>query len=158
GDADGTVWRFDISSQNPNQWFGEVYLDAFNATGQSSAGFASDTNWGSLAREPLAAQPLVSLDRVGNLSVSIGTGDQNLIGAANTSPNFVWSRGGPPQLDPPTGATRLRAQVNWFKPLLSGEMVSGPMAVFNGTWMFTSYVPASTTAACQLGIGRFWMM
>src|SRR5262249_49897292 len=53
---------------------------------------------------------------------------------------------------------RLRAQVNWFKPLLTGEMVSGPMAVFNGTWMFTSYVPASTTAACQLGIGRFWMM
>ena len=24
GDADGTVWRFDISSQDPNQWFGEA--------------------------------------------------------------------------------------------------------------------------------------
>src|SRR5262249_44385310 len=33
-----------------------------------------------------------------------------------------------------------------------------PMAVFNGTWMFASYVPASTSGACQLGTGRFWMM
>jgi type IV pilus assembly protein PilY1 len=158
GDADGTVWRFDISSKNPNEWFGEVYLDAFNVTGQSSAGFASDTGWGAKAREPLAGPPLLSLDRTGNVSVSIATGDQNAIGSANTYPNFVWATSEVPQLDSSTGLTRLRAQVWWFDPLLSGEMVTGPMAVFNGIWLFTSYVPAAVSASCQQGIGRFWEM
>jgi type IV pilus assembly protein PilY1 len=158
-DADGTVWRFDLSNSDPNQWFGEVFLDPFNSTAASATGLGSDVNFPTLGRSPVDVTPVIALGRDGNLVVEVATGKQDQAGSINAYPNFVYSLSEAAQTDPTTSTTRLRAQVNWFKPLLSGEMVTGPMQVFDGVFYFASFAPpASGASACGGGVARLWGM
>lgn len=42
-DADGTIWRFDVSDPSPANWSGQLYLDLYNQTVDSPPGFAPPT-------------------------------------------------------------------------------------------------------------------
>jgi type IV pilus assembly protein PilY1 len=158
-DADGTMWRFDISNSDPNQWYGEIFLDAFNANAAAAVGKSSDASFPTLGRSPIAVTPVIAPGRDGNLTIELGTGDQNQIGAINTYPNFVYATSESVQTDTSTSVTKLRAQVNWFKPLLTGEMITGPAAVFDGTFYFASFAPPTVGgASCGGGTARLWGM
>ncbi len=147
GDADGTVWRFDLSSSDPTQWIGEVYLDLYNGTVDTSS-----TSWGDA--QPLEVTPVVSLDPAGELVMNIATGTTESYN--NSGLEYVYS-----VTEKVQGSTpKLRAYVNWwlgpptFQP---GERVSGPMTVFNGTLYFSTYAASPPgVQVCTGGMARLW--
>jgi type IV pilus assembly protein PilY1 len=150
-DADGTVWRFDVSSPNPSNWFGELYLDLYNQTVDLHS-----TAWNE--GQPVQVPMVLSLDPSGNvvLNAASGTTDQY----DTSGIEYVYSitekiaQGTTP---------KLRAYVNWWMQPAAidnapGERVSGPMTVFNGTLYFSTFsAPAAgTVTSCNPGIARLW--
>ncbi len=165
GDADGTIWKFDVTSSNPSSWTGELFLDLYNTTVDP----ATTTSWGD--GQPFQVTPILSLDTAGELVINAATGS---IQSFDTSGiELVYSITEKVQGNP----AKLRANVNWwlgpvkyydntgtlqafggatigFQP---GERVSGPMTVFNGTLYFSTYAAASASAAsCSSGVASLW--
>ena len=62
GDQDGTIWRLDVSDPNPNNWFVEPFIDAYNTKVQSSTAAAALAN-----RAPIVRAPSLSIGRDGNV-------------------------------------------------------------------------------------------
>ncbi len=147
GDADGTVWRFDLSSSDPTKWVGELYLDLYNTTVDTST-----TSWSD--GQPLEVTPVVSLDTSGQLVLNIATGTTETYTSSGLE--YVYS-----VTEKVQGSTpKLRANVNWWlgpPTFQAGERVSGPMTVFNGTLYFATYAAAAPeTAVCSGGMARLW--
>ncbi|HZU83027.1 MAG TPA: PilC/PilY family type IV pilus protein [Polyangiaceae bacterium] len=149
GDADGTVWRFDLSSSDPSAWFGERYLDLYNQTVDTSS-----TSWADGQTVQLA--PVVSLDTAGNVVVNVATGSQETFDSTGTY--YVYSISEIVQGTP----AKLRASVNWWLNPTTvtnqpGERVSGPMTVFDGVLYFATYAaPPPGTQSCTSGDARLW--
>jgi type IV pilus assembly protein PilY1 len=153
GDADGTIWRFDLSSSDPSQWFGELYLDLYNQK--------VDTNTNSWTDgQPIEVTPVISLDPAGQVVLNVASGTTQQFDTSGQE--LLYSVTEKVQGSPP----KLRAFVNWwlgppgtygtpvFQP---GERVSGPMTVFNGTLYFATYYAGATgTNSCNGGIARLW--
>ncbi len=165
GDADGTLWRLDLSDPNPANWTGGLYLDAYNQTVDTNA-----TAWAD--GQPFAVKPELALDSAGELVLDAATTttdqfDQNGIYTLYSITEKVQG----------TSPPALRAFVNWSlnSPLTSisaastsaaawalGERVSGPMTVFNGTLFFSTYAAgapgsaSSTATSCNNGTARIW--
>jgi type IV pilus assembly protein PilY1 len=165
GDADGTIWKFDVSSSNPSNWTGELFLDLYNTTVDPT----TTTSWSD--GQPFQVTPILSLDTAGELVINAATGS---IQSFDTSGiELVYSITEKVQGNP----AKLRASVNWwlgpvkyydntgalqgfngatigFQP---GERVSGPMTVFNGTLYFsTYYAGGSGAASCSSGVASLW--
>jgi type IV pilus assembly protein PilY1 len=124
GDADGQLWRIDLSNADPTQWTVTLAWDAYF---DSSA---------TTIRDQAELTPVVSTDPVGNLVVAYATGDQNLL-TTQSSSNRVWSL-----TETPTAHT---ISQNWavkFSP--SQGHVTGPMALFNNVLYFSTFVPLAT--------------
>jgi type IV pilus assembly protein PilY1 len=168
GDADGTLWRLDVSDPIPANWTGGLYLDAYNGTVDTNATAWSDG-------QPFEVNPTLALDSAGEvvLDATTTTTDQFDQTGIYTLYSITEKVQG-------TSPPALRAFVNWSlnSPLTPttppgtslaawglGERVSGPMTVFNGTLFFSTYaagapgsssLPATTTATCNNGIARIW--
>ena len=150
GDADGTIWRFDLSSQNPSDWVGELYLDLYNP----AADTAQATSWGD--GQPLEVPLVTSLDTAGNLVISASTGSTESFDTTGTYYTYSITEmvAGSP--------IKPRASVNWWLDTSTvtgsaGERVSGPMTVFDGVLYFATYAAAPVgTQACTSGHGRIW--
>jgi type IV pilus assembly protein PilY1 len=153
GDADGTVWRFDLSSSEPNNWVGEIYLDLYNQTVDTNP---TTTSWND--GQPLQVPPVLSLDPAGEvvLNVASGTTDQ----FDTTGIEYVYSI--TEKVNLLGGTAKLRANVNWWMQpavidTLPGERVSGPMTVFNGTLYFSTFAAAPVgTQSCSAGTAKLW--
>ncbi len=138
GDADGTLWRFDLSSPNPNKWEASLFLDTQAPAG---SGAAEDNG------QAISVTPVLSTDDAGRLVVSVATGDQEDLTAPTGVDNFVYS-----VTETFQATTGAQAKVNWYKALTGGERITGPMAVFDGLHIFATYTPPSTSAAaCSPG-------
>jgi type IV pilus assembly protein PilY1 len=151
GDADGTVWRFDLSSPDPTQWVGELYLDLYNGTVDTNSTAWSDG-------QPLEVTPVVSLDTSGQLVMNIATGTTETYNS--TGLEYVYSVTEKVQV---LGTTsKLRSYVNWWlgpPTFAAGERVSGPMTVFDGTFYFATYAaaaPGSGSPVCAGGNAHLW--
>lgn len=145
-DADGTIWRFDLTDLNPANWKGEMFLDAYNTTVDTDAINAWSHG------QPIAVPMVTSLDRLGSVVLNFATGDQETY--TTTGTNFVYSVSEKVQ---GSATFKLRAQVNWYKPLLNGERVSGPMSVFDGVHYFATFRPTAS-AGCSVGTPFIWGM
>jgi len=147
GDADGTIWRFDVSSSDPSQWFGELYLDLYNSTVDTST-----TSWSD--GQPFEVTPVLSLDSSGEVVLDAASGSTETFDT--TGVDYVYSITEKVQGSPP----KLRANVNWWlgpPTFQAGERVSGPMTVFNSTLYFSTYAAAQTgQAVCTGGLARLW--
>jgi type IV pilus assembly protein PilY1 len=170
-DADGTMWKFDLSSPDPTQWTGELYLDFYNQTVDTNA-----TSWSD--GQPLQVPPSLSLDTSGELVINAASGTTDSFDSSGV--DFLYSI-----TEKVQGATpKLRAFVNWYlgnpltattstppptpqvnlpvAPLLPGERVSGPMTVFDGTLYFSTYAatptppPGQPVTSCQPSVARVW--
>jgi type IV pilus assembly protein PilY1 len=172
-DADGTIWKFDLSNTDPTKWTGELFLDLYNQTVDTNA-----TSWAD--GQPLTVSPTVALDPLGQVVLNAGTGQTDTFDSNGI--DFVYSI-----TEKVQGSTspKLRAFVNWylgsplvtppstvFPPspqaavtapgLLPGERVSGPMTVFNGVLYFTTYAAAPAApagqlpASCTNAVARVW--
>jgi type IV pilus assembly protein PilY1 len=168
-DIDGTMYKFDVSDPNTSNWTAELYFDAFGIPPAQlpapAAGAPAPSTVADMANisEPIALPPVLSLDRSGNLTMHIATGDQDVFSATTFKPgtdndkddriadyNFLYSL--TEKLD---AANRLRANVNWYIPFVDGERVTGPMAVFDSSFYFASFHPGVANA-CTNGEGRIW--
>ena len=140
GDADGTLWRLDVSNPTPSAWTASLFQDLY--AGRSSTG-----------GQPLAVTPSVSTDDSGNVVLHVATGDQDSIVLNNTEQDMVFSI-----TETRDSSNKPKAQVNWFNVLVSGERVTGPMVVFDHTLYFASYQPTvpSTAACTDLGVAKLW--
>lgn len=155
GDADGTVWRFDVSSPNPAQWFGDAFIDLYNQTVDTSA-----TSWND--GQPFDVPMVASLDSTGSLVLNIASGTTQTFDTTGIEYLYSVSEkvGGSP--------TRLRASVNWYwipmtpavtttpSFLQQGERVAGPMTVFNGTLYFATYYAGTPSTGCNPGRAKLW--
>jgi len=154
GDADGTIWKFDLSSSNPSNWTGELYLDLYNQAADNHT--ATAWNEG----QPFTVTPIVSLDTSGEVTLLAATTTTQTFDT--TGYYFIASISEKVQGNP----AKLRASVNWWlgpKTMTSssngfdpGERVSGPMTVFNGTAYFSTYAAAQGTQSCSSGDARVW--
>ncbi|MFO0670096.1 MAG: PilC/PilY family type IV pilus protein [Polyangiaceae bacterium] len=144
GDADGTLWRFDLTSKDPSQWKGELFFDTVNQTVDTSG-----TAWAN--GQPIVVPPVVALDRNGNLVVEVATGDQDVFTA--TGKNYLFSLS--ERLSSET-VPKLRSVPNWYLGFSNGERVSGPMAVFDGILYFSTFAAAEATAICSGGLPKVW--
>ncbi|MGH7270438.1 MAG: hypothetical protein ACREJ3_08405, partial [Polyangiaceae bacterium] len=143
GDADGTIWRLDVSDSDPSKWTGGLYLDAYNTQVDTNA-----TAWAD--GEPFQVDPALSLDSAGELVLDAATTSTDSYDTNGIY--FVYSLTEKVQGTTPG----LHAWVNWYigSPLTKtgtalmglGERVSGPMTVFNSTLYFATYAAASPPA------------
>jgi len=124
GDRDGLLWRADFASTNPQDWKMQVFFDAF--TGQQP-------NEG----QPIATPPVLSVDRVGNVTIALSTGDQETFLATTGMKNYQWSL-----IEKPTGSPPVfKSEAQWSLLLKDGERISGPMSLFTSTLYYTTYLP-----------------
>jgi len=152
GDQDGALWRLNFASKTgePEDWVLDLFFDGFPA---ATPDFGHTWNQG----QPITAAPVISVDRIGNLTVAFSTGDQEAIGALSGLSNYVWSLTEQPSAD----RTKLAPKVNWnlgLKGSLSGDRVIGEMALFSGDLFFSTVGPDQQNDACSSGSGKVWGM
>jgi type IV pilus assembly protein PilY1 len=161
GDADGTMWRLDLTSTDPTQWRAAMFFDSYNA--QVDNYNSTDTNHLAYDSEAIAITPITTLDRQGNITLQYATGDQQTYTASYTIPgqptqvrdevNFVYSLKLAPN---PSVPGALQSAVNWYYAFDRGERVSGPMAVFDDTFYFATFAPPNPLVGLVCNGGTLW--
>ncbi len=152
GDADGTLWRIDVSSSDITKWKVDLFADLIPAGGGAAVEAAKS--------QPIQVPPQIALDQNGNIILNVATGDQESIvrkdaaGSGTSELNYVFSFQDPR----PTSASTTRARFNWKRVLQDGERVTGPMTVFDRTLYFTTFLPLiPTSGTCTNGgNARIW--
>jgi type IV pilus assembly protein PilY1 len=142
GDADGTLWRIDVTSTNPASWKATLFADLIPSTESADKS------------QPIQVTPILSLEPGGSLVINAATGDQESVIYRSGEKNYVWSI-----LEKrPTSSAGPRAQTNWRETLNDGERVTGPMTVFDRTLYFASFAPnvPAATACENAGVARLW--
>lgn len=141
GDADGTLWRIDVSDPQPANWKVTLFQDLVSASLPTSPGAAQS--------QPIQVPPVLTQDPFGGIVVAAATGDQENMVASTTERNYLWSIQEQRAIDPTTPG---RALVKWYQPFTAAARVTGPMTVFDRTLYFASYQPVvPTAAACTNG-------
>lgn len=138
GDADGTMWRLDLSAPDPADWKVSLFQDLFPGAGTPGTD-----------GQPIVVPPVASLDPVGNVVLNVATGEQeNLVASSAYNRVFSIVEG------KPVGGS-IRSEVRWFIDLKNGERVTGPMAVFDGTLFFATYLPEPLSGVCATAAKPF---
>ncbi len=162
GDADGTMWRLDLTNPNPALWRASLFNDSYNGTADIYN--LTDTNHLAYDSEAIVVTPVMTLDSLGNLTLQYATGDQSSYTANYTIPgqptqsreeiNFVYSL--------KVGSTAATgapvAQVNWYQPFREGERVTGPITVFDSKLYFATFAPPNPGVGlvCNGGTPKLW--
>lgn len=150
-DADGVIWRIDLSSTDPNEWSAYPFHDMFWDQGPFS---------GEVSYEA----PLLSTDEEGNLIVLVATGDTNNFIKPDAENRVASLTEFLPTLSggtKPTGVS-YKARLNWELGtattgglnLEKSELITGSMALFEGQLFFGSFISRGSADACQSGSGR----
>ncbi len=171
GDADGVVWRINLSSTDPTQWKMEPFFDAYNAKVDppTDASGAVMTLTGDMAEagQPIFTAPVVSTDQAGAVILNFSTGNQDFVDAPYF-PATVAAYGAAGETLPAMGTIwsvrevedvsleKIRVDPRWFLRLPGGERVTGPLQLFNGQLFFTSMWPVSGSGICTEGETRLW--
>lgn len=150
GDADGTLWRVDMSSTNPaNWWMGDAF-DLFWDRGYNVG-------------QPIIERPVTSIDQLGRTIIAFGSGDTDLL--EGTDENRVASIVETTQTDLAGTSTGINIEENWgIRPgsqttdrdFLAGERLTGSMTLFNNVLYFGTFAPRVGTDPCQIGAARLW--
>jgi type IV pilus assembly protein PilY1 len=152
-DADGVIWRIDMSAADQvassplSGWTARPFHDVF---------WDLAPEQGELSYEA----PILSVDKDGRVVVIVGTGDTNNF-VKPTVKNRVVSL---TEIVVPTisGPEQFKASLNWEKRvkatdqtgLVDSELVSGKMALFNRELFFGTFIAVTGGNACDLGKGR----
>jgi type IV pilus assembly protein PilY1 len=135
GDADGTIWRIDVSSPDPTQWDVQLFQDLIAPAGAANAA----------ASQPINVPMVLSQSPTGSLVLNAATGDQENIVASSTERNYVFSI---EELRPDATSARGKPNVRWYQNLDQAKRVTGPMVVFDRAVYFATYRPELIGSLC----------
>lgn len=142
-DADGVMWRVDLSNQDPSQWTVRAFHDVFH-------GMAFD------AAQPSYPPPVLSTTAQGDVVILQGTGDIDRLDDFNDR-NRVVSITEQLTFDTTGVVSSVTPLINWEITLDPGEQVTGPVDLFQGTVYFGSFHSTSNTInACEVGYSRIY--
>ncbi len=153
-DADGYLWRFDISDTNPTNWSAVQFADMF---------LELHTTYPNIG-QPAYNPPLISTDVEGNLVVLQGTGNPDIL-ENGTAPNMVVSYTELLDFNLNSNNPTVSNKTNWELQLSFGEQVTGPLELFNEQVFFTSYDSnlnnnnnsSSSSSSCNnSSFGKIW--
>lgn len=146
GDAEGRVWRVDVSSTDPSRWTMQIFHDAY---------FDQNTSTFLPAAQPIQTAPVVSVDNVGQITLAFSTGDQENLAPDAAHVNYVASL--TEVLDRSNPASFVfKSQLNWRESLTSGDRVLGPMTLFDKVLYFSTF-QQPLTVACDTALeSRIW--
>jgi type IV pilus assembly protein PilY1 len=139
GDADGVLWRVDVSDPNLANWKVSMAWDAYMISGDTGA-----------IREGVQLAPVVSRDAIGNTVVLFSTGDQDTYSAQPTHTR-VWSVTETPALPH-------KVSQNWWIDFPANDRrMTGPMTLFNSVAYFATFTPMPPGGnVCADGYGSVW--
>ena len=143
-DADGVIWRIDLSAPDPDDWEVTAFYDMFHGLGYA-------------AGQPAFGAPVLSTDEDGNVVIIHGTGDIDRLENPGVR-NRIVSLTERVTFDTTTGeATNVESRLNWEITLEPGELVTGPLELFNGEVFFGTFTSTTDlTNACAFGFSRIW--
>lgn len=139
GDADGTLWRIELSSTNPANWDAKMAWDAYPTNIDVATGEAIETT------------PIVSADPLGKPVILFSTGGQEQITLSVGMKTRVWSI-----TENPTGVTFFNDS-NWYLNFDDGQRVTGPLSLFDSSVYFATYTPKiDPLNVCSDGTAAIW--
>lgn len=143
-DADGVLWRVDMSSSDPEDWDAEALHDLYYGEGYADA-------------EPTYFPPAITVDSAGNLVVLAGTGNLDVLDDA-TAKNRVVSITEKLTFGSNGFVSQLNGRLNWEIQLDPGEQMTGPLELFGGQVYFGTFLAGGGTAidACPFGGSRIF--
>lgn len=140
-DADGVMWRLDMSRRNPTDWtFLPIHDLYWNDDGAD----------GSTSTDP----PIISTDAQGRVVVIAGTSDlddfESMRPYRIASLTDVVTYG-------PMGEPVYATSLNWDIHLADGEQVTGPLELFDSRVYFGTFAAATDPLdACAFGSSQIW--
>jgi type IV pilus assembly protein PilY1 len=144
GDADGALWRIDLSTGNPKTWTAKLAWDAYP--------LSSDTDQ---IGQPVQTTPIIATNALGDTVIAFSTGDQDLPTATASMDTRLWSL--IEKRNPVSGGS-FEVKENFYKQFLGGDRVTGPMTIFASVLYFSSFAPASVVAGCNFGGSAVWAL
>ena len=143
-DADGVLWRIDLSSTEPADWNAEALHDLYYDE-------ASDV------AEPTFYPLALTSDPKGRVVILTGTGNLDVLDDA-TAINKVVSVTENLTFEVDGTVDTVEGRLNWEIELDPGEQMTGPIELFGGQVFFGSFKSASGTAidACPFGGSRIF--
>jgi type IV pilus assembly protein PilY1 len=133
GDADGRLFKVDVSATDPSKWTMKLFFDLY-PTNEKATGVTNNFDSG----QPVMLPPTLSVDDSNNVVVDVAAGDQQTLGPSSYT-NNVYSLTDSVDLTSGTTSTK----VNWYLPFTQGKRVVGPMVLFNTLLYFAAYQPPS---------------
>jgi type IV pilus assembly protein PilY1 len=159
-DADGVLWRIDMSSQDVDKdhgdkgWTMRPFHDVFYNKKYTSA---SETTY---------ERPILTVDDERRVVVLIGTGDTDNFEKPGAD-NRIVSLTEVSHKDAPVVPDDWQAMINWElvnegtsgNALYPTELVTGAMALFEGQLFASTFVSNTGSGnACEYGRGRLWSL
>jgi type IV pilus assembly protein PilY1 len=143
-DADGVLWRIDMSSPDPDDWGAEALHDLYYAEAFDAA-------------EPTYYPPALTINPAGEVVILVGTGNIDVLDDA-TAVNRVVSITEKLTFDSDGFITDLDGRLNWEVELDPGEQVTGPVELFDGQVFWGTFKAGGGTAidACPFGGSRIF--
>ncbi len=143
-DADGVLWRIDMSSSDPEDWDAEALHDLYYDSRFDEA-------------EPTYHPLSLTVDREGRVVILVGTGNIDVLDDA-TAINRIVSITENITYDVNGFVDILEGRLNWEVKLDIGEQMTGPIELFGGWVIFASFKAQSGTKidACPFGGSRIW--
>jgi type IV pilus assembly protein PilY1 len=146
GDAEGRIWRVDVSKPDPAEWAMNVFFDPY----------IDATNLG----QPIQTPPVLSVDAKGQITVAFSTGDQDNL-APDPDPsnpktyNYVTSvtEVVEPQSD---GSKAFKSFFNWREEYKGGKRVLGPMTLFDRTLYYSTFMQTVTSSCTDTGVSSVY--
>ncbi len=143
-DADGVLWRVDISSPDPEDWYAEALHDLYYDEGYDDA-------------EPAYYPMALTVNRAGEVVILLGTGNIDVLDDA-AAENRVVSITEKLTFGTNGFVSDLEGRLNWEIELDPGEQMTGPVELFGGQTFFGTFKAGGGTAvdACPFGGSRIF--
>lgn len=143
-DADGILWRIDMSSSDPEDWDAEALHDLYHGEGYNDA-------------EPTYFPPALTINAAGEVVILAGTGNLDVLDDASAE-NRVVSITEKLTFDSNGFVDALEGRLNWEIELDPGEQMTGAIELFGGQVFFGSFQAGGGTAidACPFGGSRIF--
>jgi type IV pilus assembly protein PilY1 len=145
GDGDGTLWKLDVSSPNPDDWTFKIFHDAYFPSDPANT---KPAVWG-----PAQTAPVLSVDAFGDIVVNYATGDQATFSVNNLNHMYSVTE----QSSGLGTARTTTTKLNWHIKFTGGVTPTGPLSLFSGRLFFSTFTPdVASGDVCLTGQGTIW--